>query len=214
MFYWRFSVAWYVADANASVTNAAAATGTLSVGETTSSVANDFTITPSAISTPVSLQYTDAAGKTYVSIPNGDGTYSVKEGTAGTRIASYVLKATVTYSGDAADQAAVEALWASTVADVTLTLTCTATGGSTVSGSASTSDVKFVTAADNFTEKASGNTFTKTDDQFEWSSKTTTAELTFGTVYVALRGSNSLIVDADHLPTYTLSLAATHTLVS
>lgn len=74
------------------------------------------------------------------------------------------------------------------------------------------SDVKFVASSESFA--AGDSAKTKAANQFTWSYKTATEELSFGTVYVALRGSATLVVDSTHMATYALSLAAIHTLAA
>ena len=205
--------AWYTADASASVTPLTAAAGSLTVGESTGTSTNEFTITPTAVNTSASVVYTDAAGKTYVSIPKVGGGYSTVEGNVGADAVKAVaipLKATVTYSGDLTVAADVQALWLSKISTVTLTVSCTAVGGSVVEGSAAAqvSDIRGVSSTD--ANDSGPLALSKNDSDFTWSSAASTGEVNFGTVYVALTGSDSLIVDATHLPTYTLQIAATY----
>lgn len=203
--------AWYKADASASVSGVTAAAGSLTVGQSTATSVNNFTITPKEVDASANVVYTDASGKTYVSIPKTGGGYTVKEGSVGSGAVKAVainLAATVTYSGDLTAKADVQALWLAQVSTVTLTVSCTAVGGTTVSGTAQKTDIRGVSSVD---ANASGVLAKdKADSDFTWSDETTTAELSFGTVYVALTGSDSLIVDGDHLPTYTLTITATY----
>lgn len=207
------TVAWFASNSNVSVADAqAVGAGTMTVGQSTASVLNNFTITPTAITGSQTVAYTDVNGLTYVSVWNGTSYDTLAASTTAAKAAAYTLKATVTYSGSLDSKDSVEALWNSTVSTVTLTLSCSGVSGSTVAGTASVNDIRGVEDAD---ADANGPlAITVGKDDFTWSTYATTAELTFGTIYVALTGNENLVVDSTHLPIYTLQIAASHVLVS
>lgn len=205
------TVAWYQASNNASISNGTpVAAGTLTVGQTVKESVNNFTIVPTAISGAQTVALTATNGKTYVSVPTGNNTWATVEGsTTAAKAVAYELKAKVTYSGDLTVANDVKALWESTCTDVTLTLSCASVAGEAIHGDFTVNDIRGVAST---AAAASGDLAkTKGASAFTWSSATTTAELSFGTIYVAITGSDDVIVDADHLPTYTLQIAASHT---
>lgn len=203
------TVAWYQATASANVLNGTAVTGSLATASSSKDMAGSFTITPSAIGDKDSVALTDSEGKTYVSVSDGEGGYTTYEATtAGSLYVTYALSATVTYDGDLVDQAAIQALWEASCTTVTLTLSCTNASGTAVSGSASTSDIHYITSSSNFADKANGNVIT-----LNASTITVGTEKSFGNVLVAVRGSDEVVwtgADASHKPSYTMQCAATH----
>lgn len=215
------TAAWYTASATATVNNAAAVTGSLTTAASTQDMAGSFTITPAAIGDQENIALTDNQGKTYVSVSNGSGSYTAYEATAEHLFATYSLSATVTYSGPLSDQAAIQALWLSSVASVTLTLSCTGATGTPVLGDApSAADIHYITSSTNFADKEDGNVITLNDSDFTFGAPTgpdaqdkysaTTGVVSFGSVLVAIRGYNGVVWDATHSPSYTMQCAATH----
>ena len=203
--------AWYKTNQEVNVNaQTGIAAGSVSVGASTASSVNGFTITPATASASGNIAYTDSTGATYVSIPKAGGGYTTKAAeTSAPKAVAIALSATVTYSGDLTAKADVEALWAATVTKVRLTVACSAVGGSTVAGTAATTDIRGVTSA---AATTAGNLYIEVNDEdFTWSDATTTASKSFGTVYVALTGSDSLVVDAENLPTYTLQINSSYT---
>ena len=185
----------------------------MTVGSSTATVSNEFEVVPVITTANANIAYTDEDGKTYVSVSNGDGSYTTYEASTEADLAVAVtLKAKITYSGDLTDKDSVKALWESLVNTVTLSVSCTETGGSALSGSPATTDVRFV--ADDDADSSGDNAKTKNATEFTWSNANTTAELSFGIVYAALTGSDSLVVDATHIPTYKLTVTPTHALKS
>lgn len=215
--------AWYSAEANAQVTKSAVADGNLTVAQSSASVANNFTVTPSAIAASASLAYTDTSGNTYVSVYNGSSYDTLDADTQGAKVIAYELKAIISYSGDLNTQASIQALWQDTVAQVKLKLTCTAvddttTGHAPLHGRADTDDVRFTTGSSDYSSEGA-NLVTKPASAFTFGAvsgtespySSVTAEVTVGTVYVALSGNNDLVVDASHMPVYTLTVDAVET---
>lgn len=207
--------AWFKADAAVSVTNGAAvAAGSVTVGATTAESVNNFTITPSVVTGSRTIAYTKADGTTYVSIPDGNGGWTEKAGqTTSPKAFALELKCTVTYSGDLTDKALVKNLFVTSCASVTLTVTCDSVSGTTVAGEALESDVRFVSSL--AANQAGDSSITKATSaapfDAAWNSATSSGELVFGTIYVALTGSNSLVVDAENSPVYSLLITPTHT---
>lgn len=215
--------AWYTATAQAQVNYADPVTGSITTAASTKDMAGSFTITPSAIGDKTNVALTDENGVTWVSVSDGNGGYTqYQASSSGALYVTYSLAATVTYSGQLSDEAAIQALWESTCASVTLTLSCTVASGTAAVGAASTSDIHYITASDDFSDKANGNVINKAANLFDFGTPsgsgtyTSSAELSFGSVLVAVRGSNSVVwtgEDASHKPSYTMSCAATHTAV-
>ena len=184
----------------------------MTVGASTADSVNNFTISPSAVAGSTAVAYTAADGTTKVSIPDGSGGYTHKTAsTTANKAVEITLKATVTYSGDLTDKAKVKTLWESVCSSVTLTVSCSAVTSDAVAGTPATTDIRGVSSA---AASSAGNLYiTKASNANPfgtWSSATTTGELTFGSVFVALTGSDALVVDAENSPTYTLQIAATH----
>ena len=206
--------AWFVADANAQVTKSATKTGNVTVGASTNTVTNGFTITPSAITASQALAYSDTSGNTYVSVYNGSTYDKLGAETTADIVASYTLKATISYSGDLNAQASIQALWQATITNVVLRLQCTAVTDSKVAGTPATSDIRFTSASDSYAgggasqKSLASSNFTFGSPSGSGPYTATTAEVTVGTVYVALTGSDSLVVNAEHMPTYTLTVDA------
>ncbi len=202
------TVAWYTATATAAVNNASPVTGTLTTAASTQDMAGSFTITPSAIGDKSDIALTDANGKTYVSVSDGQGGYTAYEASGTNLYATYALSATVTYDGPLQDAAAIQSLWEASCTSVTLTLSCTGASGTAVTGSASTSDIHYITSSSNFADLANGNVITLAANTI-----TVGTEKSFGNVLVAVRGSDSVVwtgADAQHKPSYTMQCAATH----
>ena len=206
--------AWFQANANASVTKNATETGNVVVGSSTASVTNGFTITPSAITASNTLAYTDTNGDTFVSVSNGTGYDKLGASTTADKVAAYTLKATISYSGDLNAQASIQSLWQATVTNVVLRLQCTAVTSDKVAGTPATSDIRFTTGASNYgnsgdsQKSLASSSFTFGSPSGSGPYTASTTEVTVGTVYVALTGSDSLVVDAEHMPTYTLTVDA------
>ena len=191
----------------------------MTVGSSTASVTNGFTITPSAITASNTLAYTDTDGETYVSVYNGASYDVLDASTTADKVAAYVLKATISYSGDLNAEASIQALWQATITNVVLRLQCTAVDQTSanrvpLAGSAATSDIRFTTGAENYGNSGDSSK-SLASSNFDFGAPTgtgpytaTTAEVTVGTVYVALTGSASLVVDATHMPQYTLTVDA------
>ena len=210
--------AWFQAGANAQVTKNGTETGNVAVGTSTASVTNGFTIVPSAITASNTLAYTDTDGNTYVSVYNGSTYDTLAGSTTADRVAAYTLKATINYSGDLNAEASIQALWQQTVTNVVLRLRCTAVDNTgthePVSGTGATTDIRFTTGATNYGNSGDSQK-SLASSSFDFGAPTgsgpytaTTGEVTVGTVYVALTGSDSLVVAADHLPLYTLTVDA------
>lgn len=92
---------------------------------------------------------------------------------------------------------------------MTLILSCTGASGAAAVGSAATSDIHYITASNDFSDKTNGNIIT-----IAATAITVGAEKTFGDVLVAIRGSDSVVwtgEDASHKPSYAMQCAATHT---
>ena len=206
--------AWFQANANASVTKNGTETGNVVVGASTASVSNGFTITPSAITAENTLAYTDTSGNTYVSVSNGVGYDKLGASTEAAKVATYTLKATISYSGDLNAQASIQSLWQATVDNVVLRLQCTAVTNDKVAGTPATSDIRFTTGASNYgnsgdsQKSIASSSFTFGSPTGSGPYAAVTGEVTVGTVYVALTGSDSLVVDGTHSPTYTLTVDA------
>lgn len=192
----------------------------MTVAASTASVVNGFTITPSAITASASLAYTDTNGDTFVSVSNGTGYDKLGASTTADKVAAYALKATITYSGDLNTEASIQSLWQATVTNVVLRLQCTAVdqtsaGRAPVAGTAATTDIRFTTGASNYGNSGDSQK-SLASSSFDFGAPTgenspyaaTTGEVSLGTVYVALTGSDSLVVDAEHMPQYTLTVDA------
>ncbi len=175
-----------------------------------------FTINPVAPAAVSGIQLTDESGKTHVSVPNGNGTYTdVTVGDPTKGIAAIDLYANISYSGDLTVVDSVNALWQASCTTVKLTLSCTGAAGTAAIGAAATTDVKFVSGASDYTVDSSDPGLVSiAANSFSFTAvNSATANVKVGTVYIAIRGSNDVVwtgaAAANH-PSYTLTLAASH----
>ena len=199
--------AWYTAAAASVADMATPPSGTIKTAGSSIN-ANSFTINAIDPSVEGSIALTDTSGNTYVSVPNAAGT-SYTEQLASTTAAKYLaieLKAQVVYAGDLTSADDIEALWADVIGNQEVTITCSVTLGAAtgkVKGTPATSDVAYCTYSNGsitaWTGGASSVTSSGADEwQFTVNGNTKqTAQISLGTIYVAIRGSNDVVWDSN-----------------